>query len=240
MRLDEAPAWPRLSPDGRTVAFSAAGKIGLVSVPLGAPRFVTFGVEWQDLRPAWRPDGKALAVVAQPSSGRSAELHLLTLETAPGTARREPILKVSGLEEVAPAFAPDGKTLVYLRDANVFRLDLASGQSTRLTGGFRSIRAARFLPSGRLLALWQQGKQCGLDAMDADGNNRETLAQGPAVYQAVAPSPDGHYLAATLAFEPTVALRQRSEVRLLDARGRTLGTLSGGRGHDAHSADWGR
>jgi hypothetical protein len=115
-----------------------------------------------------------------------------------------------------------------------------------LTGGFRKYRAPRFLASGRLLALWAQEKQFGIDVMDIDGKNRETLAQGTACYRSVAPSPDGRFLAAAfsydLEFHPADALKLRKaeEVRLLDARGRPLGAIARSWRESSHSPDWGR
>jgi hypothetical protein len=116
----------------------------------------------------------------------------------------------------------------------------------RLTGGFRKSRAPRFLPSGRLVCLWSEGKQHGIDRLDADGKNRETVWQGPIYYRTITPSPDGRFFAATftydLAFHPSDALklRQTEELRLLDERGWPLAILErSGRYHN-HSPDWGR
>jgi hypothetical protein len=115
----------------------------------------------------------------------------------------------------------------------------------RVTGGFRKYRAPRFLPSGRLLAPWSQEKQFGIDVMDPDGKNREALSQGTALYRTVVPSPDGRYLVASflydLEFHPAEALRLRKtpELRLLDAHGRSLGSLARSWSEACHSPDWG-
>src|SRR5262249_28518354 len=53
---------PALSPDGSRLAFVMGGRIGLLSLPGGSPRFLTLGVDFQDAQPAWRPDGKGLVV----------------------------------------------------------------------------------------------------------------------------------------------------------------------------------
>ncbi|MET0555699.1 MAG: hypothetical protein ABW221_21855, partial [Vicinamibacteria bacterium] len=103
------------------------------------------------------------------------------------------------------------------------------------------VRSARFLSSGRLLCLWSQGKQFGMDVMDADGRNRETLSQGSTFYRTVAPSPDGRYLAATLTYEANaLRFQQREEVQLLDAKGLPLGTLAESWRTATHSPHWGR
>ncbi len=232
---------PALSPDGQTVAFGAGGRIGLVPVTRGEPRFVTFAVDWADTAPAWRPDGRALAVVSRRAVAERSDLHLLTLEPPPGTARREPITNTPTLDEGEPDWSPDGRSLLFVRGDNLFRLDVAEGRVRRLTGGFRTVRSGRYLPGGRVLCLWYHGKQCGLDVMEADGSSRQTLAQGDTFYRDVAPSPDGRYLAASLAFAArALVLRQRREVHLLDARGQELGALAGSWRSNSHSPDWRR
>src|SRR6185436_20122945 len=123
-------------------------------------------------------------------------------------------------------------------------LELQGSRSRRLTTGFRKLHSPRFLPSGRLVCLWSEGKRYGIDVMDADGKNRETLSEGSVCYRSLAPSPDGRFLAATFAFDlrfhPLEALkRQAEEVRLLDARGAALGVLARSSSHSNHSPAWG-
>ncbi|HVQ30820.1 MAG TPA: hypothetical protein VMV21_14620, partial [Vicinamibacteria bacterium] len=102
----------------------------------------------------------------------------------------------------------------------------------------------RFLPSGRLLVLWSEGKVYGFETMDIDGKNREALSEGTAFYRSVAPSPDGRYLAATftfdLGFSPRDAFRKLEEVHLLDARGRFVAVIERSSRHANHSPEWGR
>jgi Tol biopolymer transport system component len=185
-------------------------------------------------------------VCSRRAPGERADLHLLVLDAqpAPGQAERRPLTATPGFDEAQPVVSGDGAALTFLRGEHVFRLTLADGRVKRLTSGFRQYRALRLLPSGRLLALWSQDKQFGMDAMDADGANRETLSQGSVFYRSVAPSPDGRYLAATftfdLGFHPLDALVGRTEeLRLLDARGRELGVLARSWRRANHSAAWG-
>jgi len=232
---------PALSPNGRQVAFAMGGRIGLVAVDTHEVKFVTLGVDWKDATPVWRPDGKALVVSSRRESGENADLHLLSLGSPAGADVRRPLTRTDHLDETSPSFSPDGTSIAFVRGDNVYRLAVAGGSLRRLTGGFRLVRQVRFLPSGRLLCLWRQDKQFGIDAMDADGNNRETLSQGTAYYRTVAPSPDGRYLAATFSYESdALRFRQREEVRLLDARGQSLGTLVKSSGAGTHSPHWGR
>ena len=141
---------------------------------------------------------------------------------------RAPVTLTKGLDETEPALSPDGSFVVFVREDNLFRQELETGRTRRLTGGFRKTRAPRFRADGRLLCLWAQDKQFGIDVLDADGKNRETLSVGTTCYRNLTPSPDGRYFAATfsfdLGFHPLDALRLRhvEAIHLLDARGNFL------------------
>jgi hypothetical protein len=93
---------------------------------------------------------------------------------------------------------------------------------------------------------WSEGKRHGIDSIDAEGKNREPLAEGGAFYRTIAPSPDGRYIAATLTWDGgswsvgALLGAQREEVHLLDATGRDLAPLEVSRRHANHSPDWGR
>jgi Tol biopolymer transport system component len=236
---------PRVSPDGTQVAFAMGGRIGCVTVATADVRMLTLGVDWRDAMPTWRPDGKALVVCSRRSAGDTVGLHLLDID-ADGAIGRHPLTETRGLDDTSPVVSPDGSFVVFVREDHLWRVSLADGRTSRLTGGFRKSRGPRFLPSGRLVCLWSEGKRYGIDRLDADGKNRETLWQGPIYYRTIAPSPDGRFLAATftydLAFHPgdALKLRQTEELRLLDEQGQPLAILErSGRYHN-HSPDWGR
>lgn len=236
---------PRVSPDGTQVAFAMGGRIGSVTVATADVRMLTLGVDWKDSMPTWRPDGKALVVCSRRSAGETVGLHLLDID-ADGTVARHPLTETRGLDDTSPVVSRDGSFVVFVREDHLWRVSLVDGRTGRLTGGFRKSRGPRFLPSGRLVCLWSEGKQHGIDRLDADGKNRETLWQGPIYYRTITPSPDGRFFAATftydMAFHPSDAfkLRKTEELRLLDEQGRPLAILErSGRYHN-HSPDWGR
>jgi hypothetical protein len=144
---------------------------------------------------------------------------------------RLPLVTTRGLDESEPVYTPDSKAVIFVREDNLFRIDIDGGRTRRLTGGFRKWRQPRFLPDGRLLGSWREEKLYGADTLDADGRRREPLFEGTTFYRTLAPSPDGRHFAATFSFDlrfhPLDALRPKhvEEVRLLDARGNELAPL---------------
>jgi len=239
--LHEPVGDPALSLDGQALAFSMGGRIGIMDVAARVPRFLTLGVDWKDSRPAWRPDGKALAVISRRPDAQNHDIHLLFTATPTGVEARQPLTDTPGLDETAAAFSPDGSFLALVRSGGVYRLEPGTDRASRLITGFRVMRGVAFLTSGRLLSPWTEGKLFGLDMMETDGKGRETLAQGSVFYREVAASPDGRYLAATVGFETDVMrLRQRAEIRLLDARGQAVGVLARSWRSNSHSPVWGR
>ena len=217
---------PALSPDGRQVAFTMRGRVGVVDVETRAVRFLTHAVDWRDESPSWRPDGKAVVVASRVREGAQADLHLLPLIVPDGGDVRRPLTRTPH-QETEAVFTPDGSGLVYVREQRLFHLDFASGEARPLTGGFRTHRCPRFLTDGRVVALWTEEKQFGIDVMALDGSGRETLVQGTDFYRTIAPSPSGRYLAAGLAYRTdSLSLRQNESVVLLDARGQRLATLA--------------
>jgi hypothetical protein len=171
---------------------------------------------------------------------------LLDLDTPGGQPSRRPLTETRGLDETSPRFTPNGEHVMFVREDGLFRLSLKDGRAQRLTTGFRKYRDPRFLPSGRLVALWSEDKRYGFEAMDEDGRNRETLAETTVFYRSFAPSPDGRHLAATftfdLAFRPEDALRpgKTEAVHLLDERGRFVAVLERSARYGSHSPEWGR
>jgi Tol biopolymer transport system component len=222
----EAISDPALSPDGRRVAFAMGGRIGVVDLVSGDVRVLTLGIDWRDAAPAWRRDATALVVAARRPGDAAADLMILgPLDLSGQATGRLPLVTTRGLDESEPAFTPDGRAVVFVREDNLFRVELDGRRTRRLTGGFRKWRHPVFLPDGRLLALWREAKLFGADVMDAAGGAGEPLFEGTTSYRTLVPSPDARYFAATysfdLRFHPIDAFRPRhlEDIRLLDARG---------------------
>ncbi len=241
----EAVGEPTVSPDGTRVAFSMNGRIGLVSLAGGDVSILTLGVDWKDAQPAWLPDGRRLVVSARARPGEPAGLQVLE-PAADGSVLRRPLTQPRTADDESPAASPDGRFVVFVREEHLLRVDLADGRVRRLTGGFKRERSPRFLPDGRIVCAWSEGKRHGIDAIDAEGTRRVPLAEGGAFYRTIAPTPDGRFLAATLTwdagFHPLDALLGggKEEIVLLDASGAPLARLEASRRHANHSPAWGR
>lgn len=243
--LGEPAADPALSPDAQHVAFAVGGRIAVLSLATRDTRYLSLGVSAHDAEPAWHPGGRRLAIASRRASGEQADLFELTL-AADGAASGRRRLTETPADERQPVYGPRGESLVFVREDNLHRLDLADSSTRKLTAGLRRVQKPSFLPSGRLLFLWSEAKQFGIDVSDADGRNRQTLARGSTCYSTVAASPDGRYLVATdafdLGFRPAQALtrRRNRELRLLDARGVVLAPLTRSWRDSSHSGVWGR
>jgi Tol biopolymer transport system component len=235
---------PAVSPDGTRVAFSMGGRIAVVAVASGETSVLTLGVDWRDAQPAWLPDGQRLVVSARRQVGTPAGLHLLDpVESA--EVARHPLTQPRAQDDTSPAVSPDGTWVVFVREDHLMRVDLADGRIRRITGGFKRERSPRFLPSGRIVCAWSEGKRHGIDVVEADGSARQTLVDGDTYYRTVSPAPDGRYFAVTfswdLAFHPLATLLggRREQVRLLDAQGRKVAVLESSWRYSDHSPDWG-
>jgi TolB protein len=120
---------PAPSPDGRHLAFASRGWLWTLDLETGAARRVTSG-QSIDARPAWSPDGQAIAFVRD--TGSETSIAVLDLETG---AERE-VAAEPGLE-LDPAFAASGAGLVYAaasaQGIGLRSLDLETGARAVVT-----------------------------------------------------------------------------------------------------------
>ena len=127
--LAAGPTDPAPSPDGATVAIAARGWIWLLDLESGVARRLTAGAEL-DSRPAWRPDGGALAFLRD--DGRS--LAIWSLDLASG--EEEQVFEDEAIV-LDPAWAPDGESLYFSAstagDLDIWRLSLETGEPARIT-----------------------------------------------------------------------------------------------------------
>lgn len=101
--------WPQTSPDGRTLAFEAAGMIYLKSLPSGTPQALARAEDGEaQLTPAWSPDGSKVAF-SSVVNGQPGHLWL-----ADRSGRRTRLTQDAGIY-LRPSFSADGKTIYFDR-----------------------------------------------------------------------------------------------------------------------------
>jgi eukaryotic-like serine/threonine-protein kinase len=148
--------------------------------------------------PAVSPDGRRVAV--QRSSGDANKEDIWVLDTQRGTASR---LTFLATDLQAPAWSPDGRSVVYTANLNGTWTLLRSAAS-----GVGAPESLAVFPSwaevtdwsrdGRHLALHTWGGETGLDVTIVDVTGQEppaTILNGSYWEGTPAFSPDGHYLA---------------------------------------------
>jgi Tol biopolymer transport system component len=182
---------PRISPDGRTVAFMVVGdarayRPDLMVVPVDGsapPRLLAKG--WRDsFSFAWSPDSRTIATIVGPELGAR---RLALIDVATATQRTVARGAFAGL-----SFSPAGDQLVYSRDAkpdrypphsDVYRAAIAGGAPVRLTRDRRSL-SPLWGPTGKIVFVRlvdakrrKYGPKNELYLMGADGSGVRRLTK---------------------------------------------------------------
>jgi Tol biopolymer transport system component len=144
-------ATPTWSPDGRTMVFSglSGGYSNLYALDLesGRTRQLTRGRE-ADLHPSFSPDGSRVAFITEQGPG-SDPVNLLfhgyrvaVLDIASGEITFVPGTE-GGSTNTNPSWTRDGQGVYFISDrtgiANIFRVDLASGATYKVTDLFTGV-----------------------------------------------------------------------------------------------------
>jgi dipeptidyl aminopeptidase/acylaminoacyl peptidase len=175
--LDKSPV---LSPSGDTIAFLSdrgldAPQVHLIDATGGKPRKLT-DLEEGAISAAWRPDGKALLVLADVKGPRH----------GPEVATRIPY-KTDGL-----GFTADTST-------HVFVVDARDGAAKQVTHGSFEVRSASWSPDGKRIAFsrtrdGRDAHRTDIWVMDADGGSARQITRDVASVQSPSWSPDGRYI----------------------------------------------
>lgn len=184
--------------------------------------------EFDDLYPAWSPDGTQLAF----NSNREGTHQIHLVELATGHVHR----LTNGEPASGPAWLPDGSALIFDRPANgsqeIFRLALASGSETQLTSNPKAFDAvASVSPDGQWIAFDSNrlpDELAKIFLMRPDGTHQHILFTTGASVGHAAWSPDGMRIAfrqranaQTRLSELHVFDRRSGEIRALTANGAT-------------------
>ncbi|HEX6939542.1 MAG TPA: amidohydrolase family protein [Longimicrobiales bacterium] len=191
--------WVSVSPDGRSVVYSALGKLWVKRLPDGAPRRLTDDDERFELYPAWSPDGRRIVY----ATWSDAELGAVWTVRADGRDRKK--LTTRPGHYVEPSFSPDGRTVVYrriggddlrgryyARETGIYLVPADGGGATFVT---KDGSRPRFDRTGERIFLFafEDGKRA-LVSVDRHGDHREVHLVSENATDIV-PSPDGRYVA---------------------------------------------
>jgi len=168
------PIQPRLSADGRQIAFSYQGALWRMARQGGPMTRLTQGTGY-DIEPAWSHDAELIAYVNSPGMGRG---RLEILRTQSGLPVKLPTtVRVLATEEryAKLDFHPDGRLFGNFRvdgqEGGLSLLDIGTGKLKRLA---RPDLQSRFAlsPDGKWLAyttvMDREGEQSGNDGPQAD------------------------------------------------------------------------
>jgi Tol biopolymer transport system component len=206
-------AWPRWSPDGEQIAVVRRGDafsdLHLLDrqgqhlaqltrhqskQPPGSKEYA-FSSIWATW-PAWEPGGARLIYAADVTASNMA---LWQVDVKGGQPRPLPATADLGANIECPAYAPDGKSLVfclsYDTPTQLWIANLAGGGRSPLTDGKQTVYDPAWSPDGKALAVAIiDGTHSSLWLLSPDGKQRTPLVRRPAA-RAPTWSPDGAQLA---------------------------------------------
>jgi Tol biopolymer transport system component len=207
------------SPDGQSIALMAKGisstqwwrnghahideaELWLKGVAAGAPYRKLLGATSKRLWPMWRPDGQALYFMSDEGGAEN----LWRLDLAAG-AEPQPVTKFTSGRVLFPSIAYDGRAIVFEREFEIWKLDLATGAVAHVPVQLRgapsgaderrltetSFHSLAVSPDGKKLALIAHGEVFAAPAKD--GGPAQRITETPGAESDLAWSPDSRKLA---------------------------------------------
>lgn len=179
-----------VSPDGQRMALvlSKDGNPDLYIMDMRTHQLtrLTHTPNAAEASPAWSPDGRLLAYV----SDRSGTPQIYLWDSSTGESQR---LRLTGSENVAPDWGPDGRLALASRFAGRYRIavyDPRSGELTYLTAADADYEDPSWAPDGRHLAVTRTvGYRSQIFILDTMGDPPRRLTASPGDWYSPAWSP---------------------------------------------------
>jgi Tol biopolymer transport system component len=190
--------YPRVSPDGRRIAFSAkpSGTFQIFTMNMDGTDVVQVTRSPHDaMEQAWSPDGKRI-VYTEEAPGRNFSMWTLDLETKKAELLLPDFKSSNALPDFSPVEPLMGFTGKRLIGWDVFLLELGTGRWRDLVKGGRSCRP-RFSPDGRKIVYVSSEADGKGDIwlMNPDGSDKTRLTERDDMYDYFPSwSPDGKYV----------------------------------------------
>ena len=108
---------PEVSPNGKTIAFSALMTVYTLDLPNGTPKRLTKTNNPREFQPSWSPDGSWVSYVTWSTNGG----HIWKMR-ADGNGSPQKLTKIPAFYK-DPVWSPDGKNIIALRTARPTRVN---------------------------------------------------------------------------------------------------------------------
>ncbi len=189
-----------LSPDGKKIAVIAHGEVFAASAKDGGEAQRLTHTVTAESDPVWSADSMKLVYRSESGSGESSGHNLVVYDFATG---KENVLTQAGNDDANPQWAPDGKSIAYVRNdkelhvATVPTKDAAVADRVVASGELPG-SAVTWSPDGQWIAYSMQDKRSFRNvyvvlATGGESHPVSFLANGETASR-IAWSPDGHYL----------------------------------------------
>ncbi len=202
-----------LSPDGKKVAFVARGEIFAASAKDGGDAVRVSRTVARDGQITWAADSKRIAYVSERNGNGQLFLFDFTTNT-------ETQLTSDKLNDAAPRFSPDGKSLAFVRDRKELRVfDLAAKQEIVVASGYlnTSQSTLTWSPDSKWIAYGALSTKAfrNVFAVPASGGDAKAVSMLPnGSLASLSWSPDGTYMLFNSAQRTEDALLARVDLTL--------------------------